>query len=367
MAACVVCARSKALHRPTAGLLRPLPVPSRPWSHIALDFVTPLMGTAILTIVDRFSKMVYYMPLAKLPSTTGISTARIPAPWTSFPIVAPQFTYQVWQVLCKAFDITCSLTLGYHPQSNRQTDDLETALHCFTAQNPSSWSSFLTWVEYSHNSLSSVVTGMTPFMAAYSYQPPLLSSQERDIMVPSVQAHIACCTEVWRMAREAITRTTQRSQHVADRHCIPAPTFLPGQKVWLSSRDLPLQVESRKLAPRFVGPYEVERVINPSAVHLKLSASLPVHPTFHVSQLKPVSPSDLSPPAKPPPPTQLIDSDPTCTVIKILDVHCSFQFLVDWVGYSPEESLWVSRALMLEPTLLHDFYREFPHKLGRAM
>ena len=68
-----MCARSKASHQPPAGLLRPLPVPGRPWSHIALDFVTGLPNshgnTVILTVVDRFSKSVHFIPLAKLPSS----------------------------------------------------------------------------------------------------------------------------------------------------------------------------------------------------------------------------------------------------------------------------------------------------------
>ncbi len=38
--ACSVCARGKTSNRPPEGLLQPLSVPSRPWSHIALDFVT---------------------------------------------------------------------------------------------------------------------------------------------------------------------------------------------------------------------------------------------------------------------------------------------------------------------------------------
>ena len=54
------------------GLLRPLPVPHRPWSHIAVDFVMGLPpsegNTTILTIVDRFSKVVHFIPLSKLPS-----------------------------------------------------------------------------------------------------------------------------------------------------------------------------------------------------------------------------------------------------------------------------------------------------------
>ncbi len=38
--ACSVYVRNKTSTRPTSGLLRPLTVPSRPWSHIALDFIT---------------------------------------------------------------------------------------------------------------------------------------------------------------------------------------------------------------------------------------------------------------------------------------------------------------------------------------
>ncbi|KAI3363704.1 hypothetical protein L3Q82_001197 [Scortum barcoo] len=62
----------KSSHHAPAGLLQPLPVPRRPWSHVSLDFVTglpPSHGhTAILTVVDRFSKMAHFVPLPKLPS-----------------------------------------------------------------------------------------------------------------------------------------------------------------------------------------------------------------------------------------------------------------------------------------------------------
>ena len=66
VSACTTCARNKTSSHPQAGLLRLLPVPSHPWSHIALDFVTglpPSNGmTIVLTIVDRFSKAVTLLP-----------------------------------------------------------------------------------------------------------------------------------------------------------------------------------------------------------------------------------------------------------------------------------------------------------------
>lgn len=87
-----------------------------------------------------------------------------------------------------------------HGQTERANQDLETAIRCITARNPTSWSSFLLWVEYVHNSLTSATTGMTPFTAAYGYQPPLLSAQEGEIAVPLVHKHITQCREVWRAA-----------------------------------------------------------------------------------------------------------------------------------------------------------------------
>ena len=72
IAACVPCAQNKSSNQPPVGLLQPLPIPKRPWSHIALDFVTGLPpsdgNTTFLTIVDRFSKSVHFVPLPKLPS-----------------------------------------------------------------------------------------------------------------------------------------------------------------------------------------------------------------------------------------------------------------------------------------------------------
>lgn len=69
--------RSKSSPQPPAGLLRPLPVPSHPWLHIAVDFVTGLPpsngNTTILTAVDHFSKSVHYVPLSKLPSASQIA------------------------------------------------------------------------------------------------------------------------------------------------------------------------------------------------------------------------------------------------------------------------------------------------------
>ncbi|KAI3355581.1 hypothetical protein L3Q82_018414 [Scortum barcoo] len=166
--ACTVCARGKSSHQPPSGLLQPLSVPGRPWSHIALDFVTglpPSNGkTVILTIVDRFSKAAHFVALAKLP--TARETADLLAnhvvrlhgiPRDIVSDRGPQFISQVWKSFCTGLGASVSLTSGFHPQSNGQTErtnqDLESALRCVTAGNQSTWCTYLPWVELAHNSL----------------------------------------------------------------------------------------------------------------------------------------------------------------------------------------------------------------------
>lgn len=50
VAACFVCAQGKSSHQAPAGLLRPLPVPGRPWSHIALDLRSPYSTSGSLVM-----------------------------------------------------------------------------------------------------------------------------------------------------------------------------------------------------------------------------------------------------------------------------------------------------------------------------
>ena len=70
--ACTVCARGKSLDQAPTGILYPLELPHRPWSHIAVDFVVGLPeshgNTVIMTIIDRFSKMAQFISIANLSS-----------------------------------------------------------------------------------------------------------------------------------------------------------------------------------------------------------------------------------------------------------------------------------------------------------
>lgn len=202
---------------------------------------------------------------------------------------------------------------------------------------------------------------------SFGYDPPLFTAQKIDASVPCAHALSCRCRRIWAAARQVLIRQGDRTKKAADHRRQCAPSYQPGQEVWLSTKNLPLKVPSKKLAPRFVGPFAVSKVLSPAAVRLRLPRSLRVHLTFHISQVKPVRWSALVPSLQPPPPPQTVDGGPIYKVKRLLAVLTrgrGRQYLVDWVGYGPEERQWIPSRFIMDPTLIKDFHRDHPGPSG---
>ncbi len=146
-----------------------------------------------------------------------------------------------------------------------------------------------------------------------------------------------------------------------------SPEYQPGQKVWLSTRDIKLCLPCRKLSPRLVGPFTILEQINPVTYKLQLPPHYRIHPTFHVSLLKPFSPSVSPEPGQTEehPLPLLQDEGAIYRVKDILESRRrggKLEYLVDWEGYGPEEHSWIPREDILDPTLLEEFHSAHPDR-----
>ncbi len=70
----------------------------------------------------------------------------------------------------------------------------------------------------------------------------------------------------------------------ADARHLAAP---PGDKVWLSTRDIRLRLPCRKRSSRFIGTFTIRRQTNEVTYQLDLPPTYCITPTFHVPLLKP--------------------------------------------------------------------------------
>ncbi len=100
--------------------------------------------------------------------------------------------------------VTVSLSSGYHPHTNGQTEwkiqELGRCLRSYCHDDQHSWSRFLPWAEYAQNSLRQDTTRLTPFKCILGHQPPLFLWTGEPSEVPDL--------DYWFRARERGTQLT---------------------------------------------------------------------------------------------------------------------------------------------------------------
>lgn len=379
--ACSSCQLNKPSQQLPAGLLQPLPVPQRKYDQITMDFVTDLPLTergfdSVLTIVDRCTKQVRFVPLLKNASAKQVATAFRQHWYRQFGLPSvivsdrdPKFLSHFWKALWQALGTELRFSTAFHPQTDGQSEranrSLEEYLRHFVCPRQDDWDEYLDLAEFAVNDSVSPSTGYSPFYLAYGQNPlSPLDAAVSDVLVPAAQSSVADMVDTLQHARSKLeeARLRMAQQANASRRDV---TFNVGDKVRLSTANLHLpSAISRKLAARFLGPFVVERVVNPVAYKLKLPASLKIHPVFHVSVLQPWRVDSEFPAHQPvlsrPPP---VDPEENRFVVdRLLDKRTSrrrVEYLVRWFGYGPEDDTW-EPARNIDSDLIADFEARHP-------
>ena len=131
-----------------------------------MDFVEgfPKVGckSVVLTVVDRFSKMVHFVPLGHPYTALTVAQAFFDniVKLHGFPtsIVSdrdPVFTSGLWTELFKLAGVKLRLSSAFRPQTDGQSEVanrvLGVYLRCLAGGRPRSWLRWLPWAEFYFN------------------------------------------------------------------------------------------------------------------------------------------------------------------------------------------------------------------------
>ncbi|GJY42997.1 putative reverse transcriptase domain-containing protein [Tanacetum coccineum] len=228
---CLTCAKVKAEHQKSFGLLQQPEIPVWKWERITIDFVSGLPRT---------------------PSGHGVPVS----------IISDRdshFTSRFWRSLQEALGTNLNTSTAYHPQTDSQNERtiqmLEDMLRACVIHFGSSWDRHLSLVEFSYKNSYHASIKAAPYEALYG----------RKCKSP------VCWSEVG-------------DSQLTKPELIFSDMVLLKVSPWKGT----VRFGKRgKLSPHYIGPFKILARVGHVAYTLELPEELKgIHSTFHVSNLK---------------------------------------------------------------------------------
>jgi hypothetical protein len=179
---------------------------------------------------------------------------------------------------------------AYHPQTDGQTERvnqiMEDMLRACVLTYGKDWEQSLPYAEFSYNNSYQASLGMSPFEALYGRKcrTPLMWSEvgERTLVGPDL---IKEAEDKVAEIREKLKAAQSRQKSYADKKRREV-SFAKGDLVYLKVSPIRgtrrFQVQG-KLAPRYIGPYQVLDKVGAVAYRIKLPEEMSdIHQVFHV-------------------------------------------------------------------------------------
>jgi len=225
----------------------------------------------------------------------------------------------------------------------------------------------LALAEFSYNNSAHESTGKAPFQLLYGYLPQLdVEDDDPKRGAASASERIELLRTERKELAERLRKAAETHKKYYDRKHTPK-RFNVKDKVMLAARNIKQLRPNKKLADKFLGPFEVLEIIggHSQAYRLKLPSQYGrIHDVFHVSLLEPWFPRSGA--VVEPLPERV--GDHLEWEVKSIQAHKETskgrRYLVRWKGYSPEDDTWEPLSHLKNATeLLQEYHSTAPEAM----
>ncbi|CUA68987.1 Transposon Tf2-12 polyprotein [Rhizoctonia solani] len=380
---CDSCLRSKQSNQAPMGLLQPIELPNKPWEEITYDLIVGLPESegydAILTVVDRLSKMVHFIPTHSNATATDVANLFVNFIWKLHGLPrktisdrGPQFNAKFLRQVYKRLNIEPHFSTAYRPQVDGQSERLnqfvEIYLRHYINYRQTDWVAALPLAEFVYNNGKHSGSKHSPFYLCYGYNPDFTVGNTSDNKVPQADELATFLKEVQEEAKAALEIAQRQQAQYYDAKRRDAAKLEVGDKVYLSSANVKTSRPSHKLEHKRLGPYKILEKVGKNSYKLELLKSMKIHPVFNIALLHKKPEDEYKRDPVPLPPVVTKDGEEEYIVERILDSRKRgrrLEYYVKWKGYGPEENTWEPKShLANAPEKLASFHCKFPEAAG---
>jgi len=288
---------------------------------------------AVMTVVDSVSKRVHFVPMHITVTAEGAARLFLHYVWKLYGLPkrvvsnhGPQFVASFTEELYRLLGIRLSSFIAWYPQTDGQMErvnqELDQFLRLFVNERQNDWYDLLPIAEFQHNNHVHSATQQPLFLLDTGRIPRMgFEPSQAPSGLETVNEFTERMKSAMEKAKSAIRKAQEDMTQYYNRKRTPVPMYKPGDWVYLDVSDIKTTRPSLKLLHRRLGPFEIERQVEPLAYHLKLPHGMrQLHPVFNIVKLfaAPEDPILGRKPQAPPLPI-VVDREEEWEVEEILD------------------------------------------------
>lgn len=273
VAACISCAYNKEMSGKKTGYLHPVPKTPSIFHTLHIDHLGPFVkskrgNTYILGVIDGFSKFIFIKPTRNTKSKSSIKAlddifSNFGCPKIIISDQGSSFTSNEFKTFVESLGIKHILNAVATPRANGQIERYNrTILNSLAAMNhgrdEKDWDLNVQKLQWSLNNTINKGIGKSPAEVVFGQR---TTGPSENILKGALEPEENNRDEIRKTVENHIEDTQKKMKETFDKTRAPTKIFKEGDLVMIPNHN-PERGKSKKLAPKFRGPFKVTSVLD---------------------------------------------------------------------------------------------------------